>query len=670
MRVTHSDATNSYQPPPLPTEKHDFWRTVFRGLPQGIALIDARGIHLDVNPALCRMTGFGREELIGKGRPYPYWGPNSAQQMNAVINAADCGHPFEVDLVFRRKMGQSFAVVVQASAIVGEDDSVMCHAVSVRPATEMDRARRALFESEQRLQLALSAAEMGTFDIDFSRGTTMCSPRAQAIHGYGPDEQMPPQLDRFFDRLHPDDATRVKRAVRRHLQSETQTPFEVEYRLRRPSGEYVWVHSRARKLVEPDGTTHLWGFLTDISARKRTEQERERLDAQVRHAQKMETLGTLAGGMAHDFNNLLTPILGASEHLLRTLPEPEPEAHQALSGIVSAARRAKGVVNRILLFSRRNEPAPLARMRVPEVAREALRLLSVSLPSNVRVKTEIDEQCGELLGSSDEVLQAITNLGMNALQALRGSGGQLTIRVRALELDPGFVAIHGVATRGVVVVEVEDDGPGMMPEVLGRVFEPFFSTKPVGEGSGLGLAMVHAIARRHGGTALAHSRPGEGARFELYLARNERAPDAQPTPEPAPPQAKKKKARSQVVCVDDETAVLKTFELIIAHAGHEVTLFTSASQALEYVRNNPGRPDLLITDQTMPELTGLELADELYKVAPDMPVILISGYNDVGADDPQRRNIRLSLCKPVGYDALLQAVGDCLGARATDPEST
>jgi PAS domain S-box-containing protein len=665
MRVTPSDATSFY-PAPLPTEKLDFWGTVYRGLPQGIALIDARGIHLDVNPALCRMTGFGRDELIGKGRPYPYWGPNSAQQMNAVIDAADCGHPLEVDLVFRRKLGQSFAVVVQASAIVGEDDSVICHAVSVRPAMEMDRAKRALFESEQRLQLALNAAGMGTFDIDFSRGTTVCSPRTHAIVGYEPGEPMPPQLDRFFDRLHPDDATRVKRAVRRHLQSDTQTPLDVEYRLRRTSGEYVWIHSRARKLVEPDGTTHVWGFLTDISARKQTEQERERLDAQVRHAQKMDTLGTLAGGMAHDFNNLLTPILGASEHLLRTVPEPG--ARDALSGIVSAARRAKGVVNRILLFSRRDEPARLAPVRVPELAREALRLLSVSLPSNVQVRTEIDEECGEVLGSSDEVLQAITNLGMNALQALRRAGGQLTIRVRALELDPALLAIHRIATRSMVVVEVEDDGPGMTPEVLGRVFEPFFSTKPVGEGSGLGLAMVHAIARRHGGTALAHSRPGEGARFELYLARNESAPAAQPTPEPEPPELRKN-SRAQVVCVDDETAVLKTFELIIAHAGHEVILFTSASQALEYVRDNPGRTDLLITDQTMPDLTGLELADKLYEVAPDMPVILISGYNDVGSEDPKRPNIRLSLCKPVGYDALLQAVGDCLGARTTDPES-
>jgi PAS domain S-box-containing protein len=665
MPAVHLDATNSYGPPEA-GEKQDFWRTVYRNLPQGIALIDERGVHLDVNPALCRMTGFTREELIGKGRPYPYWGPNSAQQMNAVIDAADCGHPFEVDLVFRRKLGQSFAVVVQAAAIVGDEDSVICHAVSVRPATEMDRAKRALFESEQRLQLALSAAEMGTFDIDFSRGTTMCSPRAHAIYGYGPGEQMPQQLDRFFDHLHPDDATRVKQAVRRHLQSETSTPFEVEYRLRRTSGEYVWIHSRARRLIEPDGTTHVWGFLTDISARKQTEQEHERLEAQVRHAQKMDTLGTLAGGMAHDFNNLLTPILGTSEHLVRTVPQPA--IRDALSGIVSAARRAKSVVNRILLFSRRSEPERIEHVRVAELAHEALTLLSVSLPSNVRVKTEIDEDCGEIAGSSDEVLQAITNLGMNAYQALRRAGGLLTVRVRRRELDPSFAELHGIAARAVVVVEVEDDGPGMTPEVLARVFEPFFSTKAVGEGSGLGLAMVHAIARRHGGAVLAHSRPDEGARFELYLPRKDGEPDGQPTPEAAPPQPKKN-SKAQVVCVDDETAVLKTFELIIAHAGHDVTLFTSATQALEFVRENPGRTDLLITDQTMPELTGLELADQLYEVSPELPVILISGYTDVGGDDPKRPNIRLCLCKPVGYDALLQAVGECLGARTTDPES-
>jgi CheY-like chemotaxis protein len=231
-------------------------------------------------------------------------------------------------------------------------------------------------------------------------------------------------------------------------------------------------------------------------------------------------------------------------------------------------------------------------------------------------------------------------------------------------LDESFGRLHNMKPGPAVRVVVQDDGPGMPAEVLGRAFEPFFTTKAIGEGSGLGLSMVEAICGRHRGAVIADSAPDQGARFELYFPVDQPLSPAPATKseEKALPEPKRN-LRAQVICVDDEPAVLKTFELIIAHAGHDVTLFASSTDALEWLRANPHVADLVITDQTMPDLSGLELADQLCELSPALPVILVSGYTDVGIDEAPRPNIRLNLCKPVGYDALLNAVAECLAPR-------
>jgi PAS domain S-box-containing protein len=520
------------------------------------------------------------------------------------------------------------------------------------PARDRD-VEHALRESEHRLQLALAAGDLGAFDLDVTRGITFMSPRVYSIFGYEPgDPKVPRNLQEFFGALHPEDAERVQQAVVAQL--EADAPFDAEYRVRKAGGEYAWVHCRARKFVEGD-EVRVCGFLRDISARKQAEEHQRQLEAQLRHAQKMETLGTLAGGIAHDFNNLLVPMLGNAEYVLRKADLPA-QHRAALQDIVSAALRAKELVQRILVFGRRSDHEFSQRVRVPDVARDALRLACVSLPPAIQIATEIDEGCPEVWGASEQIHQAITNLCLNASQALQRAGSWLMLRVERAEVDPAFATQHAMAVGPAVRVTVEDDGPGMSPEVLQRVFEPFFTTKPTREGVGLGLWMVDAIVTRHGGAVVAHGTVGRGARFELYLPAlaDTRAAST------ASPRARATLAAARIVCVDDEPAVLRTLELLMQPAGHDVTFFTSAAAALERVRGDASAVDLVVTDQSMPELTGLDFARRLHALRADLPVIVLSGYAETNDRSESPPNVRLYLRKPVRSEQLLDAVSQVL----------
>lgn len=406
-----------------------------------------------------------------------------------------------------------------------------------------------------------------------------------------------------------------------------------------------------------------WRARAEHVAPTGTSEGEPRFDARLRHAQRLDTLGSLAAGMAHDFSNLLTPILGTSEQLLHGA-EQGVVAREGLREIWLAARRAKQAVDRVLSFARLDQGEGPRVLHVPLLAREAMELIARSIPASATIEAVIDDECEPVCGSPDELLQAITNLCVNACHALRSSGTRLSLSVRQVQLEPSFAQLHAMEVGQALVVIVEDDGPGMSEDVLERAFEPFFTTKPVGEGTGMGLSMVRAIAAGHGGIVLAHSKPGAGARFELFLPTR-----SQKSKEEAVGESRQERdgvARAHVVCIDDEFAVLKTFELIIAHAGHKVTMFASPTEALAWLRQHSGEPDLVITDQTMPELSGIEVADRLREFAPHIPVILISGYADVNEDSP-RSNIKLTLCKPVGYDALLRAVQEALEPRAVVP---
>jgi PAS domain S-box-containing protein len=626
------------------------WRAMAENPYDFVTIVDENYKYVYVNHTA---PGIRKEDLLGNGSPLDYLAAEHQAAMREALAKA-FGGATTIFEVYSRPLNQWFSTIVTP---IFTDDVVTAVSLLTRNITKAKLAEQALHQSEHRLQLALAGGDVGVFDLEVETGSVFCSPRLFEMLGYEQSNQptIGGALNVFRDRLHADDAERAFAAVRRSM--DTGERFDAEYRLRRQNGTYGWFHGRGRS-VTLNGTVHFSGFLTDITEKKRVEQEREELEAQLRHVQKLDTLGRLAAGMAHDLNNLLVPILGNAELLLAQLA-PTGRSKSQLEDIVTAADRARDLVARILVFGRQSEELRTP-VHVPTVVREALRFLQTSLSSNVELTAEIDEGSLVVMGLPAQLQQAVLNLCANAYQALGESGGRLLVRVEPFEVDESFARRHRMGLGRAVRVTVEDNGPGMTAEVLERAFDPFFTTKPPGAGSGLGLSIVHGIVTKHGGSVLASSRPGSGARFEIYLPSQTEAAAALPDTARQSDRIPSAK-RLRVLCVDDEPAVLRVVMQVLQRHGHEVTAATSSREALQAMSAAPTDFDLVITDQTMPDVTGIELASVLYQLHRNVPVILLSGYAETESVNSATPNVRSFLRKPFDTLELVRAVEKATG---------
>ncbi|RMG44193.1 MAG: PAS domain S-box protein [Acidobacteria bacterium] len=395
-------------------------------------------------------------------------------------------------------------------------------------------------------------------------------------------------------------------------------------------------------------------------ARDRT--ERERLEAQLRQAQKLETIGRLAGGIAHDFNNILGPILGCADMLLADLPEGS-DAHREVKQIWKAALRAKELVGQILLFSRRAEQA--RKRVVPHlIVREALDLLKATLPPGVRLVEEIDASCDPVYADPTQLHQVVMNLCTNAVEALGGSGGVVTVRLFRTGVPERLAAAHPeLQPVPHVCLQVADNGPGITAKDRERLFEPFFTTKE--NGSGLGLSVVHGIVTGHGGAIDVVSEPGRGACFSVYLPALAAEESERAAERPAAEQRSRK--RRTILYVEDQEDVARVVRKMLERQGHEVVPASDGPEALETFRRARDRFDLVITDQTMPSMSGIALARELLGIRPDLPIVLLTGYGErLTADDARAAGIREVVKKPVLRAELAAAVRRALESRVTD----
>ena len=387
--------------------------------------------------------------------------------------------------------------------------------------------------------------------------------------------------------------------------------------------------------------------------RSRAEEEKQKLEAQLRQSQKMEAMGTLAGGIAHDFNNILGAILGYGEMAYKSAPEGST-TQRYLDNVMTAGNRAKALVERILAFSR-SGLAERAPVHVESVAAETIELLRASLPAAIELEVSLAAGSASVIGDATQIHQVVMNLCSNAIQAMP-SGGTVGIRLDRVTFETPRVLSNARITSGRYLrLEVSDSGPGIDPKVLERIFDPFFTTKGVGEGTGLGLSLVHGIVRDHGGGIDVHSRPGSGTTFEVYLPIAGEIGATITLPEVAIPPGR----GETVMLVDDEHALVALGEEMLAELGYEPVGFEDSVAALKAFQINPERFDAVLTDETMPDMTGTELAREIRKLRPDIPVLLMSGYrgrplaaraatagiNDLLKKPLQSRDIAASLAK-------------------------
>ena len=380
-----------------------------------------------------------------------------------------------------------------------------------------------------------------------------------------------------------------------------------------------------------------------------------KMERQLQQSQKMEAIGTLAGGIAHDFNNILSGIVGYAElSLMETPPTSSIRLH--LERIMSASQRAAALVRQILSFSRHAEHE-IKRFNIGDIVREVVRLMRASLPATIDLAVHIAPARTELLGDAGQIHQVLMNLCTNAVQSM-GDAGTLTIQVAPIDLDVESAALYpDIAPGGYVKIVISDTGCGMGPEVLERIFEPFYTTKPVGQGTGLGLAVSHGIVKSHGGVISAYSEPGVGTRFHVYLPRvTGTSDDAATVSEAFLPGGKER-----ILIIDDEANVRDVGRRMLERVGYAVTVAADPRAALDLFRGEPARFDLVVTDHTMPGMTGISLTRELLAIRADLPVIMISGLNEL-IDEEMLRSVGIAafVKKPFTKRQLGEAVRSVL----------
>jgi PAS domain S-box-containing protein len=539
---------------------------------------------------------------------------------------------------------------------LGRDFNAMLEAVEERELAlrrSEETARRQLIEIESIYANARVALCVIDLELRYVRINKLMAEMA--------GQQSEALIGCTIEKATPEIATLLTPICRQVLDSgEPVTNIELQVGTAEDGAPRYWIGSHHALREEAGNVIGVNISFHDITDRKRASAERAKLEAQLRQSQKMEALGTLAGGIAHDFNNVLTAVSGNAQLAMEDLPKDHPAA-VSIGEIRRATERAKDLVRRILAFSRPEQNIQNL-IHLQPVVEEALRLLRATVPKMIDIRLEAEPDLPTVMADATQVHQVLMNLGTNACDAMKARGGILTVRLVHANIDASLQTLSPDLHPGsYLCMSVEDTGTGIPPELIERVFEPFFTTKAHGEGTGLGLSVVHGIVRGHRGAILVRSEPGSGTAFDLYF------PAAGAQPEDSTTASSSSAAPigrgEHVLYVDDEEQLVFLVTRMMQRMGYNVTGMTRASEAIEAVQADPLRFDLVLSDLGMPGMSGMDLAAELLKIRPDLPIIITSGF--VRAEDArlaEQIGVRDVVMKPNTVAEISQLIRDRLDA--------
>jgi len=619
------------------------YRQLMEQAGDGIFVIAADGRFTLVNSRTCEILGYSEEEMYGMSIMDTY--PDDLRDVGLQrIELLRSGERlrFERPMVCR----DGSTVLVEASASKLSDGSLQA---IIHDITERKRSEAELHRHRHMLERAQQIAGLGYWEFDLNKGTVWASSEARRIYGLEKDawtiesvQKIPlPEYRQALDE-------EMNRLIRH------EKGYDIEFTILRPTdGAVIDIHSIAEYNAEK---RKIFGIIQDITERKRSEAGRKIYEERLMRSQNLEALGTLAGGIAHDFNNILSAIIGYSELAQDELPEGNP-ASRSIQEVLKAGDRAKDLVRQILTFSRQVDIERMP-VRIQPIIKEALRLVRSSIPSTIAIKENLDPSAGTVMANPTHIHQVLMNLCTNAYHAMLSLGGILTITLDTVFLDAAFSSRHPPLMEGPAVrLSVQDTGCGMDEETMKRIFDPFFTTKDKGHGTGLGLATVHGIVTDLGGAILVKSAKGSGSTFDIYLplAGDEHEDEEEPEEEPAPGNGE------TILLVDDEDAIVQFMLIMLHQLGYRVVSLPSGTEALEAFREDPGRYDLILTDQTMPDMTGSSLAVEVLRIRPGTPIILMTGYSEtMSPEEALALGIEEYLEKPFTKGALARAIQRCI----------
>ncbi len=504
-------------------------------------------------------------------------------------------------------------------------------------------AEKALRDSKLRQNEAVRGGNVGLWDWDLITSRVNYSAEWKRQIGYE-EHEISDSVEEWKKRIHPDDLDKTLKKVKKILKSGGQGD-DIVFRFRHRNGSYRWilVHSSCIR-NETGRSIRMLGSHIDITDRKKMEEE-------LSQSRKMESIGTLAGGIAHEINNILGIIMGNTEMALNDAPE-ENSVREYLNEILNASHRAKDVVLQIMSFARKT-PADRKPVRIDIVIQESLKLIRATIPASIKIHHQISPDIKMVLGNSTEISQILINLFRNSAQAMDNETGLIELTLVMVSLDKITTEEYEDVRAGEYVkLTVKDNGKGIDPGILDRVMEPYFTTKPVNEGLGMGLAVVYGLIKKHEGALRISSRQNEGTTVEILFPVTDLTEDVENSDSASLPSG-----TENILFVDDEPALVRMAVRILELNGYNTTGESSSVNALEIFRDSPDAFDLVISDVSMPEMTGDQLARIILEIRPDIPVILVSGYSErINDAEAEKLGVRAYAVKPLNKEKLLKTV--------------
>ena len=641
----------------------------------GVTAEGLPGINLEVNDVACGMLERSREELLkmslleieDSARPSSmvrlfhrnelvllsdaeirYRQTTSDRQlMNQILGHTEVHY----ERVYMTASGQYIPVEVRAHHFkIDNEVFVMCTAYDI---TERQSTARAVREGQQRLRDLLVHSPIGSAIYDASCNLVDVNRACQHMFGT-PDEEVFRRVNMFDNPFIPDDA-KAKLARKDAVRFESVIDFDAVHR----QGLFVSRHRGVVYLdilminLGLDSDFKPKGYLfqvQDITQRREAEIELKKKEQQSRQSQKLEAIGSLASGIAHDFNNILTPVMGYAELVLHSISKDDV-LHEYMTEVLQASHRAKDLINQILTFSRQSEQEGM-RLRLSSVIKEVLKLVGATAPENVTLGHNLRAVDDTVYANPVQLHQVLMNLCVNGVHALKKGGGQITIRTDNLTVATGSAALSGLPAGRYLRVDVQDSGCGMDDATRDRIFEPFFSTRAPGEGTGMGLAVVHGIITGLKGAITVDSAPGAGTTFHVSLPIVEAVEETVTTSQRPVPTG-----TERIVVVDNEVGILRMMKHVLGGLGYTVETYENPEEALQLLSSKSDAFDLLISDQMMPQMTGGELAEKVLAACPGFPIIICTGFSDtLTPKKAAEMGIKAFIMKPIVMRNLAEAV--------------